>query len=37
LLGPWREAARANAAKLIAKHPELFLDTSRSRAMEQEA
>jgi len=37
LLGPWREAARANAAKLTAKHPELFLDTSRTQAAEQEA
>jgi DNA-binding transcriptional LysR family regulator len=36
LLGPWREAARANAAKLIAKHPQLFLDTSRSQVAELE-
>jgi DNA-binding transcriptional LysR family regulator len=36
LLGPWREAARANAAKLIAKHPQLFLDTSRLQVAEQE-
>jgi hypothetical protein len=37
LLGAWREAARNNAAALIAKHPELFLNTSQVHAVEQEA
>jgi LysR family transcriptional regulator, benzoate and cis,cis-muconate-responsive activator of ben and cat genes len=36
LLGPWREAARSNAATLMAQHPELFLDASRTRAMAEE-
>jgi hypothetical protein len=34
LLGVWREAARANAATLIAQHPDLFLHNARQRCAE---
>lgn len=37
LLGVWREAARANAATLIAQHPELFLHNARQPAAEPPA
>ncbi|VVD33758.1 LysR substrate-binding domain-containing protein [Paraburkholderia dioscoreae] len=37
LLGAWREAARANAAELTARHPQYFLDTSRPDLIEQAA
>jgi DNA-binding transcriptional LysR family regulator len=37
LLNAWREAARANAAELTARHPQYFLDTSRPDLIEQAA
>ncbi|MDE1180050.1 LysR substrate-binding domain-containing protein [Paraburkholderia sp.] len=37
LLGAWREAARANAAELTARHPQYFLDPSRAVPVEQAA
>lgn len=37
LLGAWREAARGNAAALIAEHSELFLNTSQPHVAQSEA
>ncbi|AQH03738.1 MULTISPECIES: LysR substrate-binding domain-containing protein [Caballeronia] len=37
LLNAWREAARANAAQLIARHPQYFIDTSSPRLVEAAA